>query len=120
MHFGFLNTGAASPKRPDRELDKDIPSSYKIQLEFKDAQGKTKALIRHTPDIATFNWLGLKPIIWEQDLKMPPLKPGKYNIHLAIIDERTNHKLNYCLAQSGKAQQIGNDLLVSSIEITAN
>ena len=119
VHFAFINTGAASAKRPQREMDKAIPSSYKIQLELKDGQGKTKALVRHTPDISTFNWLGSKPITWEQNLKIPPLKPGKYDVHLAIIDDQTNYKLNYCRAISGQPKQIGNDLLIGSIEILA-
>jgi hypothetical protein len=102
-----------------KELLYPFPSSYKIQLELKDAEGRTKALLRHTPDIATFNWLGIKPLIWEQELKVPPLKPGKFNIHLAIIDDQTNCKLNYCEAISGQEQKIGNDLLVGSLKITA-
>ncbi len=119
VHFAFLNTGSASPMRPTREMDKASPSSYRIQLELKDAQGKTKALLRHTPSISTLDWSGIKPIVWEQNLKVPPLKPGKYDVHLAIIDEQINHKLNYYQAMPDKPRQIGNDLLVGSLEILA-
>ncbi len=117
VNFAFLNLGSASPKRPAREMDKASPSSYKIQLEFKDGQGKTKALLRHTPSISTIDWLGVKPIVWEQNLKVPPLKAGKYEIYLVIIDEQTNRKLNYCQSLADKSPQVGNDLLVGSLEI---
>ncbi len=120
VHFVFQNTGDASPKRLEREMDKGVPSSYKMQLEFKDAQGKVKALVRHTPGTPTNTWLGNKPIIWDQELKTPALKPGKYEIYLAIIDDQTNQKINYCNALAGHKQQIGNDLLVGNIEILAS
>lgn len=119
VHFSFVNTGSASPKRLVRELDKGVPCSYKIQLELKDTvTGKTKALLRHTPGVSTVNWLGSKPIVWDEDLKVP-LRSGKYHVYLSIIDDQNNRKLNYARQnEETKQMQIGNDLLVGNLEIS--
>ena len=100
-----------------RDMDKDVPASYKIQVAVKNQEGKTLALLRHTPAISTVDWLGNKPISWEQDLKMPPFKPGKYSLFLNIIDDQNNHKLNFANNASGKQLQIGDDLLIGNLEI---
>ncbi len=119
IHFAFFNTGAASAKRLSREMDKGVPSSYKIQLEFRDAQGKTKALMRRTPATSTCDWLGEQINSSDEELKAPLLKPGKYEVYLAIVDDQSNEKLNYCRAIPNKPQLIGKDLLVGSIEFTS-
>jgi hypothetical protein len=98
-------------------MDKDVPSSYKIQLPLKNNEGKTLALLRHTPPTSTVDWLGNKPVTWEQDLKLPHLKPGKYNLSLNIIDEQNNHKLNFTNTATVKEPQTGDDLAVGIIEI---
>ena len=117
VQFVFLNTGAASPKLPMRELDKDVPTSYKLQLSIKNAQGKTVALLLRTPPTPTTDWLGNKPISWEEDLKMPGLKPGKYDLSLAITDRPGGEKLNFISVLNGKTSPPGNDLPIGSIEI---
>jgi hypothetical protein len=118
IHCAFLNSGAASANRPGRELDKDVPCSYKIQLELKNADGKVKALLRHTPPSPTCNWLGLKPISWDADLKAPALPPGKYDVSLALIDEQSNRRLNFLGGIPGRKQEISDNLPVGSIEIS--
>ncbi len=117
VNFAFLNTGAASPKRPSKEMDKLVPASYKLQLAVKNAQGKTLALLLRTPPTSTTDWLGNKPIIWEEDLKMPPLKPGKYELSLALTESVGGEKLNFISALNGKTSAPGNEMPVGSIEI---
>jgi hypothetical protein len=118
VQFTFINNGAASPKRPMREMDKEVPTSYKIQIAIKNSEGKTLALIRHTPSESTVDWIGNKPIQWEEQLKMPALKPGKYNLFVSIIDEKIGSKLNFTDTATAKEPKTGNDLQVGSIEIS--
>ena len=117
VQLTFINNGDSAPKRPMREMDKDVQTSYKIQLALKNAQGKIQVLSRHTPPTSTVDWLEGKLISWEQDLKLGTLKPGKYDLSLAIIDDQTNHKLNFITSLNGKTSLPGNDLPIGSVEI---
>ncbi len=91
--FEFLNLGAAPALRPSREFDKDVAGSYKVQMEFRDESGKPVAQSLHTPQPPTNQWLAGKPITWSEELKMPPLKPGKYSVFVSVVDVDTKRKL---------------------------
>jgi len=91
--FEFLNLGAAPPMRPSREFDKDVAASYKVQMEFRDENGKPIGQSLHTPQPPTNQWLAGKPITWSEELKMPALKPGKYTVFVSVIDVDTKRKL---------------------------
>ncbi len=91
--FEFLNLGAAPPLRPFREFDKDVAGSYKVQMEFRDESGKPIGQSLHTPQPPTNQWQAGKPISWSEELKMPPLKPGKYSVFVSVVDVDTKRKL---------------------------
>ncbi|MBU6450575.1 MAG: DUF4832 domain-containing protein [Cyanobacteria bacterium REEB67] len=94
VEFAFTNMGNAAAMRPVRELDKDIAGSYKIELELRDAEGKTKAILMHTPNIPTNKWLSGKPITWEGELKTSAkLPPGDYSVYLSLIEPETKRRL---------------------------
>lgn len=100
--FEFLNLGAAPPMRPSREFDKDIAASYKVQMEFRDETGRPIAQSLHTPQPPTNQWLAGKPIAWSEELKMPPLKPGKYTVFVSVVDVDTKRKLQILNLTQGK------------------
>lgn len=92
--FTFLNLGAASPMRPVRELDKDVASSFKLQIELRDSSGKPVALLMQTPTPPTNQWKSGKSITWEGELKTPAkLKPGEYEVFLSLVEPDTKRKL---------------------------
>jgi len=116
--FKFVNSGAATAKRPSREFDKDIPTSYKIQLELRDKNGKAVVDSRHTPEIPTTSWSAGKPIEWQRKLKMPVLDPGTYSVWLSLIDDVAKRKLSLIngMAKGKSPPQV--DLALGTIEIT--
>ncbi len=91
--FTFLNLGSAPAMRPSRQFDKDVASSYKIQLELRDGNGKPVMLSLHTPEVPTQKWIAGKPVTWEEELKMPKLTPGQYSVYLSLVDADTKRKL---------------------------
>jgi hypothetical protein len=91
--FTFINLGSATAMRPNRQFDKDVASSYKIQLELRDTTGAAVLQSLHTPAVPTNQWTAGKPIRWEEELKMAPLKPGEYSVWLSVIDPDTKHRL---------------------------
>jgi Domain of unknown function (DUF4832)/Beta-galactosidase len=91
--FTFVNLGSATAMRPNRQFDKDVASSYKVQLELRDANGKPVVLSLHTPAIPTQKWIAGKSVTWEEDLKMPKLTPGQYSVYLSLVDADTKRKL---------------------------
>jgi hypothetical protein len=93
-NFIFANLGSASALKPQRELDKDLAASYKIQLELQDENSKPRALLLHTPTIPTQKWTSNNVISWEGEIKTPAkLKPGKYKVLLSLIDTERKRKL---------------------------
>ena len=89
VSFSFINAGAACPMRPSRQLDKDVPSSYKVQLELRNNDGQSVAQLLHTPDTPTNKWLPGQQISWTKGLKMPEagrIAPGEYTVWLSLID----------------------------------
>lgn len=92
--FTFMNVGDAPPRRTVRELDKDVPSSYKVMIELKDQDGKSVARILHTPEKKTENWKAGEEITWQQSLKMPQLQPGDYAASLSLYDPATDKRIN--------------------------
>jgi hypothetical protein len=97
MHasFGFVNLGDNVPICAEHTFDKDIPSSYKIVLEFRNSSNKVVALVVHTPAISTMQWVGGKPIQWEESLKMPLLAPGKYAVCVAVVNSNAKQHVNF-------------------------
>lgn len=93
--FKFLNFGAATAKRPSRQLDKDIPASYRVEIELKDAEGKSAVLSYHTPETPTNTWAAGQPIAWEEDLRMPQLTPGEYSVWMSLVDSETKRKISF-------------------------
>jgi hypothetical protein len=116
--FKFINVGASTPKRPLREFDKDIPSSYKVQLEMRDEKGRPVARCRHTPVLPTTQWTGGKEIEWQQELKMPALKPGNYSVWLSLMDDATKRKLTLLNAMVPEKPVPQSDLPVGQVTIT--
>ena len=115
--FTFVNLGAATAMKPDRQLDKDVASSYKVQLELRNAKGKPVVRSLHTPDIPTNEWAAGEAIVWDEDLKMPKIKPGKYNIYLSLIDTDSKRKLNFLNAMGEGDPTPTLDAQVGSIEV---
>jgi Domain of unknown function (DUF4832)/Beta-galactosidase len=91
--FTFLNLGSAPAMRPSRQFDKDVASSYKVQLELRDGNGKPVVQSLHTPQVPTQKWIAGTPVSWEESLKMPKLTPGQYSVYLSLIDAETKRKL---------------------------
>lgn len=116
--FAFLNVGDATPKRPVRELDKDVAGSYKVMLELKDGNGKTVAKILHTPERKTETWTAGQPITWQQALKVPQLATGEYDVSLSLYDPLTDRKLNVLDGRTDK-QQVQSDLSLGKLKVVA-
>ncbi|MBS1954585.1 MAG: DUF4832 domain-containing protein [Cyanobacteria bacterium SZAS-4] len=91
--FTFLNLGSAPAMRPSRQFDKDVASSYKVQLELRDGNGKPVMQSLHTPEVPTQKWIAGKPVTWQEELKMPKLTPGQYSVYLSLVDADTKRKL---------------------------
>lgn len=91
--FTFLNLGSAPAMRPSRQFDKDVASSYKVQLELRDVNGKPVMMSLHTPEVPTQKWIAGKPVTWQEELKMPKLTPGQYSVYLSLVDADTKRKL---------------------------
>ena len=117
--FSFLNIGDTSPKRPVRELDKDVASSYKVMIELKDSSGKMVAKILHTPSKKTELWKSGENISWQQSLKMPELAPGEYEASASIYDPNSDKKLNIIDARETGKQVAGVDLALGKLRIVA-
>jgi hypothetical protein len=117
--FTFLNLGAASALKPSRQLDKDVASSYKVQLELRDTNGKPIARLLHTPETPTNAWSSGKPIQWAEELKTPAqLTPGKYEVYLSLVDSDTKRKLRFLNGIGTGEPQALFEAPVGSIQVT--
>jgi len=117
--FTFFNLGAASALKPSRQLDKDVASSFKVQLELRNESGKPIARLLHTPQVPTNQWGAGKPIAWEEELKTPDkLTPGKYDVYLSLVDSDTKRKLNFLHATGAGEPKATDDAPVGSIQVT--
>ena len=102
--FVFANLGAATAARPQRELDRDINSSYKVQFELQDQNGKPRAILLHTPEPPTHLWRAGKEIAWDGDIKTSKqLKPGKYKVVFSLIDADAKRKIDVLNATGEKS-----------------
>jgi hypothetical protein len=104
--FSFVNIGAAPALRPERMFDKEAPSSYRVQIEFRDAEGKPVLQNIHTPPTPTTKWAAGQTITWDEELKMidankRQLPPGEYTAFLSIVDPNVNRKILFLNATSG-------------------
>lgn len=117
--FAFLNVGDATPKRPVRELDKDVPSSYKVMIELKDTSGKIVAKLLHTPEKKTESWKTGEQVNWQETLKMPKLPTGEYEAILSLYDPVLDKKLNIMDGRSAEKQQIANEIALGKLKILA-
>ncbi|GEM_PF-485703 len=117
--FMFLNLGAASAMKPSRQLDKDVASSFKVQLELRNASGKPIARLLHTPETPTHQWASGKPIAWQEELKTPAqLAPGKYDVYLSLVDTDTHRKVQFLHATGTGAPEAFFEAPVGSIQVT--
>ena len=91
--ISILNVGSSSPKASSRQLDKDVPGSYQVGFEVRDASGKPIVISVQTPPTPTTKWLGNKPVAWEEEYKMSHLKPGEYSVYVCVIDKQSKRKL---------------------------
>jgi len=117
--FTFLNLGATGAMVPSRHNDKDVPSSYKIQLELRNESGKVVFRSHHTPVIPTYDWVSDKPITWEKQLRMPEhMQTGKYSVYLSLLepDSKKHIKFLNAIAQGDPKTEM--EAPLGSIEIT--
>lgn len=115
--FDFVNLGSQGALKPSRQMDKDVATSFKVQLELRNASGKATMRSLHTPEIPTNMWKSGEPIVWQEELKMPKLEPGKYDVYLSLVDVDTKRKLNFLNAIGAKEPEPAVDAPVGSIEI---
>lgn len=117
--FTFINLGATGAMMPSRHNDKDVPASYKVQLELRNATGKPVFRSHHTPLIPTYEWVSDKPIVWEKQLKMPEnLKPGKYDVFMSLLEPDSKKRVRFlnAIAQGDPKTEL--EAPLGSIEIT--
>lgn len=93
--FGFVNLGDSVPACPERTFDKDVPESYRVELEFRNASNKLVGIVLHTPEVSTLQWAAGKPIQWDEPLKMPSMKRGKYAVSLALVNSNAGQRINF-------------------------
>jgi hypothetical protein len=117
--FAFLNVGDATPKRPVRELDKDVASSYKVMIELKDDNGKVVAKILHTPEKKTESWKGGEAVSWQQSLKMPQLATGEYTATASLYDPATDRKINVLDQRKGEKSEVKNEIDLGKLKVIA-
>ncbi len=117
--FTFVNLGSATAMRPSRQFDKDVASSYKVQLELRDGTGKPVVLSLHTPSIPTHKWIAGKPVTWEESLKMPKLTPGQYSVYLSLIDADTKRKLQLLDAVTPDHLTAQDTIAVGKLQVVA-
>lgn len=116
--FTFLNVGDATPKRPVRELDKDVASSYKVMIELKDADGKVVAKVLHTPEKKTETWKAGEAVTWQQSLKMPQLAAGDYDATLSLYDPNGDKKINLLDGRNADKTITVSDIPLGKLKIT--
>lgn len=122
--FSFVNVGAAPALRPERMFDKDAPSSYRIQLEFRDADGKPVLQNVHTPPTPTSKWTPGQTVTWDEELKMidankRQLPPGEYTAWLSIVDPNANRKVQFVNATTKDKPASADTVEVGKIVVTA-
>ncbi|MBX9688034.1 MAG: beta-galactosidase [Candidatus Obscuribacterales bacterium] len=117
--FSFLNVGDSSPKRPVRELDKDVPSSYKVMIELKDDNGKVVAKILHTPEKKTESWKTGEIVNWQQSLRLPQLPLGEYSASLSLVDPASDKKLNLLDGRNAEKPQVQCELALGKLKVLA-
>jgi Beta-galactosidase len=123
--FSFVNMGAATAMRPERNLDKDAPMSYRILVELRDAEGKPALQNLHTPPTPTSQWEPGKSVAWEEDLKMVgsdkhQLPPGDYSVWVALVDPNGNRKIHFLHATSDGKPASSETAEVGKLTITAS
>lgn len=116
--FVFSNLGAASALRPVRNLDRDVASSYIVEIELQDASGKPAVLLRHTPALPTNKWKSGKPIVWQKDLDTKKeIKPGEYTAYLSIIEPDSRRKLQILNAMSTEAPTAETSVNIGKVKV---
>lgn len=105
VDFTFVNVGDATPKRPVREIDKDVATSYKVMVELADDAGKPVAQLLHTPEKGTLDWKAGQPVSWQHTLRMPALNPGEYTATVSLYDPVSSRKIILIDGRSPENQQ---------------
>ncbi len=122
--FTFVNVGAAAALRPERMFDKDAPSSYRLQIELRDSDGKPVLQNVHTPPTPTNKWTPGQTITWEEELKTidankRQLPPGEYSAFVSLVDPNVNRKLLFLNATSASTPASTDTVEVGKVVITA-
>ncbi len=120
MDFTFDNNGVAPAINYTKELDKQIPASYKIEITFKNKDNQIKAISYHTPKPPTNSWKSAAPITWSEDLKTTGIARGSYSLFLSLMDKETDQKLNlldYHQVLPNAQPEIKNSLFIGKIII---
>jgi hypothetical protein len=121
--FSFVNVGAATAMRPERNFDKDVPSSYRLQIELRDADGRPVLQNLHTPPTPTNQWISGKPVAWDEELKMidqdkRQLPPGEYTAWMSLVDPNAKRKIVFTNATSGTKPTSAETVEVGKVTIT--
>jgi hypothetical protein len=123
--FEFVNAGAAPAMRPERNIDKDAPMSYRVQIELRNAEGKPVLQNVHTPPAWTSSWEPGKPVAWDEELKMVDgekhqLPPGEYSVWMSVVDPGQKRKIQFLHATSDGKMTSGETVEVGKLTITAS
>jgi hypothetical protein len=106
-------------------FDKDQPSSYRVQIELRDAEGKPVLQNIHTPPVPTTKWTSGQAITWEEELKMVDgdkrqLPPGEYTAWLSLVDPNVNRKIQFLNATSANKPTSTDTVEVGKVVITTS
>lgn len=115
--FTFMNVGSGLPYKPARNLDKDVASSFRLQVEFRDKTGNPVVVSVHTPNIPTNQWTSGKEISWEEDLKMPELKPGEYSVFMSLVDPDNQRFINFLDGRTQQEPTLATTLSLGNIKV---
>ncbi len=86
--------GCGSTASPiERIRQATLPAATSVKWNSATNQAKPVAQSLHTPQPPTNQWQAGKAITWSEELKMPPLKPGKYGVFVSVVDVDTKRKL---------------------------
>lgn len=84
----WVNRGAASLMRPQRQGIKDIPASYDILIAFVDpTSGLPVFEYLFTPVVPTTKWYTAQPVRTEEAIAVPASLPaGEYDVRVALVN----------------------------------
>lgn len=122
--FAFVNLGAAPALRPERNFDKDLADSYRVEIELRDAQGHPVLQNVHTPPTPTNRWTAGQAVSWDEELKMVDgdkrqLPAGQYTVWMSVVDTNTKRKIAFLNATSGQNPTSADTIEIGKVDIVA-